>query len=151
MFYKTCGSLESTVIHWWRFRIMDRKRCKRYFDIYLSSSCGKCPRTFFFCLGPEIFSSCTLSSTVLFLDNFISPPPKKNLNAEYIIWNAGLDDSQAGIKIAMRNINKLRYADDTTLMAEIEEELKSLLMTVKEEGGKSWLKTQHSKNEDHGT
>ena len=60
--------------------------------------------------------------------------------------NAGLEDAQAGIKIAGRNINNLRYADDTTLMAESEEELKSLLMKVKEEGEKA----QHSENEDHG-
>ena len=60
--------------------------------------------------------------------------------------NTGLEDAQAGIKIAGRNINNLRYADDTTVMAESEEELKSLLMKVKEESGKSWLKTQHSKN-----
>ena len=64
--------------------------------------------------------------------------------------NAGLEETQAGIKIAGRNINNLRYADDTTLMAESEEELKSLLMKVKEESEKNWLKTQHSKNEDHG-
>ena len=64
--------------------------------------------------------------------------------------NAGLDEAQAGIKIAGRNINSLRYADDTTLMAESEEELKSLLMKVKEESEKSWLKAQHSENEDHG-
>ena len=64
--------------------------------------------------------------------------------------NASLDESQAGIKIAMRNINNLGYADDITLMAESEEELKSLLMKVKEESGKSWLKTQHSQNKDHG-
>ena len=63
--------------------------------------------------------------------------------------NAGLEETQAVIKIAGRNINNLRYADDTTLMAESEEELKSLLMQVKEES-KSWLKPQHSKNEDHG-
>ena len=63
--------------------------------------------------------------------------------------NAGLE-VQAGIKIAWRNINNLRYADDTTLMAESEEELKSLLMKVKEESEKNWLKTQHSKNEDNG-
>ena len=56
-----------------------------------------------------------------------------NLYAEYIIQNDGLDEAQAGIKIAGRNINNLRYADDTTLMAESEEELKSLLMKVKEE------------------
>ena len=61
--------------------------------------------------------------------------------------NPGLEEAQAGIKIARRNINHLRYADDTTRMAESEEELKSLLMKVKEE---SWLKAQHSENEDHG-
>ena len=60
--------------------------------------------------------------------------------------NAGLDEVQAGIKTARRNINNLRYADDTTLMAESEEELKSLLMKVKEESGKHWLKVQHSEN-----
>ena len=59
-----------------------------------------------------------------------------NLYAEYIMRNAGLDKAQAGIKIAGRNINNLRYADDTTLMAESEEELKSLLMKVKEESEK---------------
>ena len=57
--------------------------------------------------------------------------------------NAGLEEAQAGIKIAGRNINNLRYADDTSLMAESEEELKSLLMEVKEESGKRWLKAQH--------
>ena len=69
-----------------------------------------------------------------------------NLYAEYIMRNARLEEAQAGIKIAGRNINNLRYADDTTLMAESEKELKSLLMKVKEESGKSWLKTQHSEN-----
>ena len=64
--------------------------------------------------------------------------------------NDGLDKAQAGIKTARRNINNLRYANDTTLMAESEEELKSFLMKVKEESGKSWLKAQHSENEDHG-
>ena len=63
-----------------------------------------------------------------------------DLYAEDIIWNSGLDESQAGIKIAGRNINNLRYADDTTLMAESEEELKSLLMKVKEESEKVGLK-----------
>ena len=63
--------------------------------------------------------------------------------------NAGLEEAQAGIKIAVRNINNLRYADDTSLMAESEEELKSLLMKVKEETEKVG-KTQHSENEDHG-
>ena len=56
------------------------------------------------------------------------------------MWNAGLDEAQSGIEIARRNINNLRYADDTTLMAESEEELKSLLMKVKEESGKAGLK-----------
>ena len=60
--------------------------------------------------------------------------------------NIGLYATQTRIKIAGRNINNLRYADDITLMAENEEELKSLLMKVKEESEKSWLKTQHSKN-----
>ena len=59
-----------------------------------------------------------------------------NLYAEYILRNAGLEEAQAGIKIARRNINNLRYADDTTLMADSEEELKSLLMKVKEENEK---------------
>ena len=63
-----------------------------------------------------------------------------NLFAEYIMWNAALDDSQTVIKIAGRNINKFRYADDTTLMTESEQELKSLLMKVKDESEKPDLK-----------
>ena len=63
--------------------------------------------------------------------------------------NTGLEETQAGIKNVGRNINNLRYADDTTLMAESEEELKSLLMKVKVESEKNWLKAQHSENEDH--
>ena len=63
--------------------------------------------------------------------------------------NAGLEETQTGIKITRRNINNLRYADDTTLMAESEEELQSLLMKVKVESEKVGL-TQHSENEDHG-
>ena len=63
-----------------------------------------------------------------------------NFYAEYIKRNAGLEEAQAGIKIAGRNINSLRYADDTTLMAESEEELKNLLMGVKEESEKAGLK-----------
>ena len=65
-----------------------------------------------------------------------------NFYAEYIMRKAGLEETQAGIKIARRNINDLRYAGDTTLMEESKEELKSLLIKVKE--WKSWLKTQHS-------
>ena len=61
------------------------------------------------------------------------------------MWNATLDEAQAGLKVDGKNINNLRYADDTTLMAEREEELKNLLMKVKEEW-KSWLKTQYAKN-----
>ena len=64
--------------------------------------------------------------------------------------NTGLDEVQAGIKIARRNINNFRYADDTTLMAESEEELKNLLMKVKEESEKVGLKLNIQKNEDHG-
>ena len=63
-----------------------------------------------------------------------------NLCAEYIMRNAGLEETQAGIKIARKNINNLRYADDTTIMAESEEELQSLLMKVKEENEKVGLK-----------
>ena len=72
-----------------------------------------------------------------------------NLYAEYIVRNTGLEETQAGIKIARRNISNLRYAEDTTLMAESEEELKILLMKVKEEHEKAGLKTQHSKSKDH--
>ena len=64
--------------------------------------------------------------------------------------NTGLEEAQAGIKIDGRNINNLRYADDTTLMVESEEELKSLLMKVKVESEKVGFKAQHSENEDHG-
>ena len=70
----------------------------------------------------------------------ILPPCLFNFYAEYIMWNAGLDEAQAGIKIAERNINNLRYADDTTLMAESQEDLKSVLMKVKEESEKVGLK-----------
>ena len=76
---------------------------------------------------------------------YILSPCLFNLYAEYIIQNVGLDELQAGIKIAERNINNLRYADDTTLMAESEEELKSLLINVKEER-KSSLKTLYPPN-----
>ena len=69
-----------------------------------------------------------------------------HLYAEYIMQNARVDEAQVGIKIAGRNINNLRYADDSTLMAESKEELKSLWMKVKEESEKSWLKAQHSEN-----
>ena len=76
----------------------------------------------------EYVQGCTLSPCLF------------NLYAEYIIRNAGLDEAQAGIEIAGRNINNLRYADDTTLMAENEEELKSHLMQAKEESEKVGLK-----------
>ena len=70
----------------------------------------------------------------------IPSPCLFNLCAEYTMWNTRLDEAQAGIKIARRNINNLRYVDDTTLMAESEEELKSLLMKVKEDSEKAGLK-----------
>ena len=84
--------------------------------------------TDWFQIGKGIHQSCILS------------PYLFNLYAEYIMQNAGLDEAQAGIKIAGRSINNFRYADDTTLMAESEEELKSLLMKVKEEREKVGLK-----------
>ena len=73
------------------------------------------------------------------------PPCLFNLYAEYIMKNAGLDEAQAGIKIAGRNVNNLRYADDTTLMTESKEELKSLMMKVKEESEKVGLSSTFRK------
>ena len=75
---------------------------------------------------------------------YILPTSLLNLHAEYIVRKPGLEEAQAGIKIAGRNINNLRYADE--VMTESEEELKSLLIKVKEESGKSWLKAHHSEN-----
>ena len=77
--------------------------------------------------GKRVRQGCVLSSCLF------------NLYAEYIMWNVRLDEAQAGIKIAGRNVNNLRYADDTTLKAEIVEELKSLLMRVKEKSEKAGL------------
>ena len=74
------------------------------------------------------------------MSRLILSPCLMNLYAEYIMRNAGLEEAQARIKIAGRNINNLRYADDTTLMAESEEELKSLLMKMKEESEKAGLR-----------
>ena len=85
-------------------------------------------KTDWFQIGKGIRQSCILSPCLF------------NLYAEYIMRNAGLEETQAGIKIARRNINHLRYADDTALMAESEEELKSLLMEVKEESEQVGLK-----------
>ena len=84
--------------------------------------------TDWFQIGKEVSQGCILSPCLF------------NLHAEYIMWNAGLDESQTEIKIAGRNINNLRYADDTTVMAESEEELRSLLRKVKEESEKAGLK-----------
>ena len=77
---------------------------------------------------------------VIFRKSCILSPYLFNLHAEYIMRNAGLEEAQTGIKIARRNINNFRYADDTTLTAESEEELKSLLMKVKEESEKAGSK-----------
>ena len=74
---------------------------------------------------------------------YILSPCLFNLYAEYIVCNARLDEAQAGIKTAGRNINNFSYADDTTLMSESEVELKSLLMKVREESEKNWLKTEN--------
>ena len=84
--------------------------------------------TDWFQIGKGVCQGCILSPCLF------------NLYAEYIMRNAGLEEAQTGIKIAGRNINNLRYADDTTLMAESEEELKTLLMKVKEESEKVGLK-----------
>ena len=94
--------------------------------------------TDWFKIGKGVPQGCLLSSCLF------------NLYAEYIMRNARLDEAQAGIKIARKNINNLRYADDTTLMAESKEELKSLLIKVKEESEKSGLKLNIHKNKDHG-
>ena len=93
--------------------------------------------TDWFQIGKGLHQGCMLSACLF------------NFYVEYIMRNTGLEEAQAGIKIAGRNINNLRYADDTILMAESEEELKSLLMKVKEESRKSWFKTQHSENKNH--
>ena len=77
---------------------------------------------------------------------YILSPCLFDLYAEFIMQNIRLDEAQAEIKIARRNISILRYADDTTLMAESKEEPKSFLMKMKEESENSWLKTQHSEN-----
>ena len=76
---------------------------------------------------------------------YILSPWLFNFYAEYIMWNAKQDESQAGIQIARRNINNLKYADNTTLLAESEEELKSLMMKVKEESEKAGLKLKIQK------
>ena len=78
-----------------------------------------------------------------YVKGYIFSPCLFKLHAEYIMENARLDEAQAGIKIARRNINNLKYADDIILMAESKEELKSHVMNVKEGEWKSWLKTWH--------
>ena len=94
--------------------------------------------TVWFQIGKGVRHGCILSPCLF------------DLYAEYIMRNSGLEEAQAGIKIARRNINNLRYADDTTLMAESEEELKKPLDESERRERKSWLKAQHSENEDHG-
>ena len=94
--------------------------------------------TDWFQTGKGIHQSCILSPCLF------------NLYAEYIMWNARLDKAQPGIKIAKKNISKLRYTDDTTRMSESQEELTSLLMKVKEESEKAGLKLCIQKNKDHG-
>ena len=94
--------------------------------------------TDWFQIGKRVRQSCVLSPCLF------------NLYAEYIMRNAGLEEAHTGINIAGRHINNLRYADDSRLMAESEEELKSLLMKVKEESEKVGLKFNLQKKEDHG-
>ena len=95
--------------------------------------------THWFKIGKGVCQGCVLSPWLF------------NLYSVCIMKNAGLDEAQARIKTSRRKINNLRYSDDTTLMEESKEELRSLLMKVKEESEKAWLKTQRSKTEDHGT
>ena len=90
-----------------------------------------------FQIGKRVSQGCILSPCLF------------NMYAEYLMRNARLDKTQIRIKIVGRNINDLKYADNTILMEESEEELKGLLMKVKEDS-ESWLRTQHSENEDHG-
>ena len=99
-----------------------------------------CGTTGWFQIGKGMCEGCILSPCLF------------NLYAEYIMRNAGLKEAQAGIKIVGRNINNLRCVDETTLMAESEEELKSLLTLEESARGEwiSWLKAQHSENWDHG-
>ena len=92
---------------------------------------------YWFRIGNGVYQGCILSPCLL------------KFYAEYIMWNVGLDEAQVGIKTAGRNTNNLRYADNTTLMAE-GKELKSLLMKVKEESVKAGLKLNIHKNKDHG-
>ena len=94
--------------------------------------------TDWFQIGKGVCQDCILSPCLF------------NLYAEYIMRNAGLEETQTGIKIAGRNINHLRYADDTTFIAESEEELKSLLMKAKEESGKAGLKLNIQKTKHLG-
>ena len=95
--------------------------------------------TDWFKIGKGVCQGCILS------------PGLFNLYEEYIMWNVSLDASQAGIKIAQRNTNNLRYVDDTTLMTERKKKLKHLLMKVKEESVKAGLKLNIQRNKDHGT
>ena len=104
--------------------------------VWITISCGK------FFKRWEYQTTCPAS-----LETCILSPCLFNLYAEYIKRNAGLDEAQVGIKIARRNINNLRYTDDTTLMAESEDELKSLLMKVKEGSEKLGLKLNIQKTQ----
>ena len=107
-------------------------------DIWSSLSLNGHGTADWFQIGKGVHQGCILSPCLF------------NFYAEYIMRNDGLEEAQTGIKIAGRNINNLRYADDTTLMAESEGELKSLLMKVKVESAKVGLKLNISENEDHG-
>ena len=114
----------------WNIGIPDHLTCLLYAGQEATVRTGH-GTTDWFQIGKGVHQGCTLSPCLF------------NLHAEYIMRNTGLEEAQARIKISGRNINNLRYANDTTLMAESEEEIKSLLMKVKEEW-KSWLKAQHS-------
>ena len=129
-----CGS-QQTVENSWEMGIPDHLTCllrKLYAGQEATVRTGH-GTVEWFQIGKGVRQGCILSPCLF------------NIYAEYIMWHARLDETQAGLKTAGRNINNLRYADNTTFMAKSEEELKSLLMRVKGEW-KGWLKTQHSKN-----
>ena len=141
--FKSSHALQHSVPPTLQQAIVDPRLPQRLLDthrqVWVSLLCGHCS----FLLGPGVHkvlfvpSKCLVSSV---RQGCMLSPCLFNLYAAYIMQNARLDEAQAGIKIAGRNINNLRYADDTILMAESEEELKSLLMKVKEESEKVGLK-----------
>ena len=136
MTYKKLNSLPEKIqpfsMQVTQFKFLATHKNIHIFKVFPNNRTGH-GTTYWFQIGKGVHQGCILSPCL-----FIS-------YAEYIVRNAGLEEAQVGIKIARRNVNNLRYADDTTLMAESEEELKSLLMKVKEESEKVGLKLNNQK------